>query len=197
VGILHDLGKAYTQEVTSEGKVRFYGHAEKSVEIAEHFLEKVRKENADLAELILSLVRYHDHFLSLINIRSQEQTGGKTRYLNKFMREALYTKGHLDKLLMFAKADGARSRKLQETLSGIEDVLGDIQKAEQKAKAVSEAKERLQQRVRQHESEIRALLEPVSPEAVAKLPNLREVNKELAKLKRLDLIKEIERLVGR
>jgi len=196
VAVLHDLGKAYTHEVTPEGRVKFYGHAEKSVEIADRLLAKVRKENADLAELIIGLVRHHDKFLALINVRRKEQVGGKTKYLNKFLRDALYTKGHIDKLLLFTRADSSRARSLDDTLSGIDDVLGDIRKVEQRAQDEAKAQERAQQSVQRNLPKLRALLEPEVPEAAAKLPNMSEVNRELGQRKRYDLLKEVKRIIG-
>lgn len=57
--LLHDAGKAVTRTTDEKGVDHFYGHAARSVEIAENILRRLRFDNKSL-ERILRLIRYHD-----------------------------------------------------------------------------------------------------------------------------------------
>jgi putative nucleotidyltransferase with HDIG domain len=192
VALLHDVGKAYTYEVI-EGKHTFRQHAKASVLIAEKMLAKLREENADLYQRVIDLIRLHNMFMQLINGRAQ--AGGGFKYLNKLMREAIYLNGHLDDLVTFSKADGARARRMDDTLEQIEEVLADLKRAEQQKCEEAEARERRQNLSPAVEAELRALFEVEAPDAVALLPNLKAVNRTLGQAKRYDLLKKIREIV--
>lgn len=192
--LLHDLGKAYTHKVAPSGRHTFHGHAQKSVAIAEKMVARLRKKNADLAELIVQLVKHHDSFLSLINARRSGQTKSSLKYLNKFMREAIYTKGHIEKLLMFTKADSARSKAFDDTLKGIDDVLDDLKKVEGRAEAEAREKAEKERRIQKAMGAIRRMLEEHAPDVVGLLPDLRAVKRELGQSKRYDVLKALARL---
>ena len=57
--LLHDIGKPATFSLDEAGVGHFYGHAEKSVALAEGILKRLRFDNASAA-FILRLLRYHD-----------------------------------------------------------------------------------------------------------------------------------------
>lgn len=57
--LLHDTGKAVTRTTDGDGVDHFYGHPDKSVEIAENILVRLRFDNKSI-DRILRLIRYHD-----------------------------------------------------------------------------------------------------------------------------------------
>lgn len=57
--LLHDTGKAVTRTTDGDGVDHFYGHQEKSVEIAANVLERLKFDNRS-ADRILRLIRHHD-----------------------------------------------------------------------------------------------------------------------------------------
>ena len=57
--LLHDVGKPDTFSIGADGVGHFYGHSEKSVEIAENVLTRLKFDNASKNE-ILTLIKYHD-----------------------------------------------------------------------------------------------------------------------------------------
>ena len=57
--LLHDVGKPSVFSVGDDGVGNFYGHSEKSVEIAENVLKRLKFDNASKDE-ILTLIKYHD-----------------------------------------------------------------------------------------------------------------------------------------
>lgn len=57
--LFHDLGKPATFSVDPQGVGHFYGHAQKSAEMAEEILARLRFSNAERREII-PLIRHHD-----------------------------------------------------------------------------------------------------------------------------------------
>ena len=57
--LLHDLGKAESRYTDSTGRDHFYGHAEKSAEIAEQIMRRLKFDN-DTIGAVKKLVLYHD-----------------------------------------------------------------------------------------------------------------------------------------
>lgn len=57
--LLHDVGKPPCFALAEDGIGHFYGHAQKSAELAECILQRLRFDNASKDE-ILKLIRYHD-----------------------------------------------------------------------------------------------------------------------------------------
>ena len=57
--LLHDIGKPSVFTVGNDGVGHFYGHSEKSMEIAEEVLSRLKFDNASKEE-ILTLIKYHD-----------------------------------------------------------------------------------------------------------------------------------------
>ena len=195
VALLHDLGKSYTHAVQPEGKITYYGHAEKSVAIAQVLLAASKERLGQMYQRILDLIRLHDSFLALGNDR-KNQAPGATKYLNKLLREALYMDQHLDDLVTFAKADSARSKAGAGALQRIEDVLGDIALVEKQKVEQEAAKARQQAILQDKMPELRKLLETEYSEAAQALPDLSKVNAILGSAKRYDLIKQIRSLIG-
>lgn len=65
--LLHDIGKAATRSADERG-VHFYGHAQKSVEIAAAILKRLKFATADL-ESVLALIRHHMIFMAVKDMR--------------------------------------------------------------------------------------------------------------------------------
>lgn len=189
--LLHDLGKAYTYQ-RIDGKHTFRQHAELSVKIAEKMLAKLRKQNDKLYSRIIEVVRDHDAFMRLID--AQRAGAGSRRYLNKFMRGALYMSGHLDDLIAFSKADGARAERAQDTLDGIEAVLADLKIVEEERRQDAERAKRIAEPPADVIQSVQAILESDAPELVSLLPDLKAVKRELGKARRYDVLKQIGRL---
>lgn len=57
--LLHDIGKAVTRTTDDKGIDHFYGHTEKSVEMAGDVLRRLKFDNKS-ANRILRLIRFHD-----------------------------------------------------------------------------------------------------------------------------------------
>ena len=62
--LFHDLGKAFTKTVDEDGIDHFYGHVEKSAEIADKRMRSLRFDN-DTREKVVRLVKYHDYKIEL------------------------------------------------------------------------------------------------------------------------------------
>lgn len=56
---LHDIGKPPCFSLAADGVGHFYGHAQKSAELAEKILQRLRFDNGSWAEIV-KLIRYHD-----------------------------------------------------------------------------------------------------------------------------------------
>ncbi len=65
--LLHDVGKAETRSTDDRG-VHFYGHAQRSAEIAEKILNRFKFSTADM-ESVLALIRQHMLFMSVKEMR--------------------------------------------------------------------------------------------------------------------------------
>ncbi len=57
--LLHDTGKPHCHTTDENGECHYYGHAEKSAEIAENVLRALKCDNA-LRERVCEIVRFHD-----------------------------------------------------------------------------------------------------------------------------------------
>ncbi len=190
VALLHDLGKAYTYKLRGD-KHTFYGHAEVSVKLAEKMLVKLRKQNSKLYRRVIEVVREHDAFMRLID--AQRASGG-LKYLNKFMRSAIYTTGHLDDLVTFAKADGARSQQMYDTLDGMESVLADLKTVEKNQRDEARKRKQRDEPTPEVLSAVQAILEAHAPDLIRLLPNVRALKGELGKTRRYNVLKLIAEL---
>ena len=188
------VGKAYTHEIQPTGKVTFYSHAEKSVKIAQVLLAKYRVQLGETYQRILDLVRLHDMFHAIANDR-KNQAPGATKYLRRLLQEAIYLDKHLEDLVVFAKADSARSKEAEKYLKNIDDALADVALAEQQKAEIEATKARQQANLQRRLPEIQGLLEKACPEAATALPNMHEVNVLLGRAKRFDLIKQINLMI--
>ncbi len=105
--LFHDIGKphCYTEE---NGIGHFYGHGDKSVEIMETVLKRLKYSNEIIDEVLL-LIKYHDVTISLSN---------------KFIRKMLgkMSKETFEKLLLLKRADilGQSNIEREKRLSDIE-----------------------------------------------------------------------------
>jgi putative nucleotidyltransferase with HDIG domain len=193
-GLFHDLGKAYTYALNTEKKHTFYGHATKSVEIAEVLLAKHKEALGSLYQRVLDFTRLHDVFLSLTHARANNP-GGSPKYVSGLLQEAIYREGLLEDLLTFAKADSARARSHENTLKDIEGVLDDVKRYEALQAAVEAERVRKQQLTIERMPAIQKYLEVEAPDAAVLLPDLQAVRKLLGTTKRYNLIKGIEAII--
>ena len=60
--LLHDIGKISTRKVDKNGIDHFYGHANKSVEMATSILKNLRLDNNTIRDIKL-LIKYHDYHI--------------------------------------------------------------------------------------------------------------------------------------
>lgn len=58
--LFHDMGKPYMKTMDADGAAHFKGHPEKSSEIANEILHRLKFDN-DTIRKVTKLVRYHDH----------------------------------------------------------------------------------------------------------------------------------------
>lgn len=58
--LFHDMGKPYMKTMDAEGVAHFKGHPEKSSELADEILHRLKFDN-DTIRKVTKLVRYHDH----------------------------------------------------------------------------------------------------------------------------------------
>lgn len=80
--LLHDVGKPDTFFLGEDGQGHFYGHARRSVALAETILTRLRAPRR-LREQVTTLVRYHDAVL-------EEDPRRVRRWLNKLGPEAFF-----------------------------------------------------------------------------------------------------------
>ncbi len=79
----HDIGKGYTRTVDENGRDHFYGHVEKSTELAKKVLTRLKADNRTIKRVTL-LVRYHDVQLPATHagIRRLIHKVGQDEFLN-------------------------------------------------------------------------------------------------------------------
>ncbi len=83
--LLHDFGKPSVFSLDEKGEGHFYGHAEKSTEIAERILERLRFDNKTKDKVLL-LVKYHD---TLPEPRSRQFARFRSRFGEEFLTDWL------------------------------------------------------------------------------------------------------------
>ena len=115
--LLHDTGKPLTMTLDEKGISHYYGHPDKSAEIAERVAERLRLDR-NTADNLVTLVRAHD-----IELRNDRKI--MLRRLRKFGKE------NLERLFLIHRADriatGTRDKdekeadtlKLQESLEAL------------------------------------------------------------------------------
>lgn len=69
--LFHDIAKPATRTLDSQGIAHYYGHAERSDELARRILRNLHSDNKTLLE-VSQLIRYHDHALSLNDRKLKE-----------------------------------------------------------------------------------------------------------------------------
>ena len=62
--LFHDFGKALTRTTDEEGIDHFHGHVERSAEMADCIMKRLRFDN-DTREKVVRLVKYHDYKIGL------------------------------------------------------------------------------------------------------------------------------------
>ena len=97
--LLHDIGKPATFERAPD-RIRFNGHVEKGVEIAEQLCRRLRFSNAD-TEQILALVSNHMRFMHVTEMRQSRlkrflRTPGFDEHLELHRLDCLSSHGKLD-----------------------------------------------------------------------------------------------------
>jgi putative nucleotidyltransferase with HDIG domain len=192
--IFHDMGKAYTYKFDPERqKHTFHGHPELSVEIAKALLAKHKESLGKLYQHVLDFTRLHDVFYGLVHDRSQVPAGD-TKYVRRFMQEAIVQEGLAKDLLEFARADSFRAKAHADKIKEAESVIEDLEKEKAKAAEAEALKARIKQREQEALPQIQERLQAEAPEAAAKLPDLKAAMEVLNKLKRYDILQWIMKL---
>lgn len=113
--LLHDCGKPYVFSVGADGYGHFYGHTEKSLELAEGALERLKADNASTKE-ILTLIRWHDPVI-------EETETSVKRWIRRLGAEML------EKLLALKSADNlAQAPEYQDRLRSYDRIRGIMKK---------------------------------------------------------------------
>ncbi|AEV69178.1 CCA tRNA nucleotidyltransferase [Acetivibrio clariflavus] len=104
--LLHDTGKAVTKFTDKDGTDHFYGHPEKSVDIAKNVLERLKFDNKTIAK-VCRLIRHHDKriqpdfksvrkavntigedfFMDLLKVQEADKKGQNPEFLNTSLTE--------------------------------------------------------------------------------------------------------------
>lgn len=106
--LLHDTGKVHSFSIDENGVGHFYGHGEKSAEIAKEYLSKYKYDNFTKDE-VYNLVKLHDLYTEedRVLVKKRLQRIGKERFLdllkiqradNMAQNPALVNLSHIDEL---------------------------------------------------------------------------------------------------
>lgn len=113
--LLHDCGKPYVFTLAADGIGHFYGHSEKSVELASAVLERLRIDNASAQE-ILTLIKWHDPVI-------EESETSVKRWIRRLGAD------RLNDLLALKNADNlAQAPQYQDRLASYERIRGMMKK---------------------------------------------------------------------
>ena len=117
--LLHDIGKPETFSIGEDGQGHFYGHAKRSVELADDILRRLRYPNR-VRERVLTLIRYHDTPLA-------PEPKQVRRWLNRLGEEAFFQliEVHKADTLALAPACRERVKTLDETAALARSVLAE------------------------------------------------------------------------
>ena len=117
--LLHDIGKTDTFSIGEDGQGHFYGHAKRSVELADEILHRLRYPNR-VRERVLTLIRYHDTPLA----PEPKQVRG---WLNRLGEETFFQliEIHRADTLALAPAYRDRVQTLDETAALARSVLAE------------------------------------------------------------------------
>lgn len=194
VGLLHDVGKAFTYGIDPDGRRTFYKHQEVSTSIAELLLWCLRDAHPEEYKRIIETIRLHDMTQQLVVARAQSR--GSTRYLNRVMREWIYLAGHLDDVLLFTKADMARAKIRRDLFTKLESVMADLRCVEDERRQEERMRASRKSPTQATIAGVQAILEVHAPGLVKLLPDVREVKRVLGKAHMhsvLRLVQEKER----
>ena len=107
--LMHDVGKPGVFTVGNDGVGHFYGHSERSVEIAEEVLTRLRFDN-DSKNEILTLIKYHDPVIPV-------ERAAVGRWARRLGMETLF------KLLDLKAADNlAQAPECADRLNGYDEI---------------------------------------------------------------------------
>lgn len=117
--LLHDIGKTETFSIGEDGQGHFYGHAKRSVELADDILRRLRYPNR-VREGVLTLIRYHDTPLA-------PEPKQVRRWLNRLGEEAFFRliEVHRADTLALAPACRDRVQTLDETAALARSILAE------------------------------------------------------------------------
>lgn len=185
VALFHDLGKAYTYEVT-DGQHTFYGHTDVSEGIA-----IVMTEDWDDKEYILDMVRLHD-------VISEYGHSFSKKIIRRVMNEKIYLDGKIGDLILFFRMDSyaANEKTYDVNAKIIECFEKDIIEYERERKEAIEKHNKREAAKIERMPLIKKFLEEKAAYAVSALPDYKEVNRRLGQNKDISIIKEIERMLG-
>ncbi len=117
--LLHDVGKPETFTMGEDGQGHFYGHARRSVELAEAVLLRLRVPNR-VRERVCTLIRYHDTPLEAV-------PGKVRRWLNRLGEDTFFDliAVHRADTLALAPAYHSRTEALDETAALARSILSE------------------------------------------------------------------------
>ncbi len=117
--LLHDVGKPETFSLGEDGQGHFYGHAKRSVELADAILRRLRYPN-QIREKAVTLIRFHDSPLT-------PDPRPIRRWLNKLGEETFFDliAVHRADTLALAPAYHSRTAELDRVEALARDILAE------------------------------------------------------------------------
>lgn len=101
----HDIGKA-SVAMEKQGRLVFYGHAQKSAEIALTILKEMGYSDAEVREICF-YIKHHDDFISWV--LPEEEYNQENKYLVPITKENMQK--HIDKVLKKLDVDDLQPNK--------------------------------------------------------------------------------------
>lgn len=109
----HDIGKPFVA-MEKQGRLVFYGHAQKSADIASPILKEMGYSDAEVSEICF-YIKHHDDFISWV--LPEEEYNHENKYLVPITKESIQK--HIEKVLKKIDVDDFQPKK-----KSWEDLLG-------------------------------------------------------------------------
>ncbi len=132
--LLHDFGKPSVFSTDEKGEGHFYGHAEKSTEIAGRILERLRFDNKTKDKVLL-LIKYHD---TLPDPHSRQFARFRSRFGEEFLTDWL-TLIRADRTGQRRVLDREKEKVLREAENAARALLAKEERLDMKALKISGA----------------------------------------------------------